>query len=70
LVIILNFLIARLARKEIRFLFMALASAFLLLGKELLAFAVSPLILAFGILFLVVGGVIFTRNVGIFYLGL
>lgn len=69
-VIILNFLIARLARKEVRFLGMALASVFLLLGKELLAFAVSPLILICGLLLLAMGNVLYVRNVGIFYLGL
>jgi hypothetical protein len=69
-IILLNFIIARLIRREVRFLFMALAGAFLLLGKELLAFAVSPLLLAAGLLFLALGYLLFVRNVGIYYLGL
>jgi hypothetical protein len=70
IIIILNFLIARLTGKDARFLYMAAAALFLLLGKELLSFAIAPLVLAAGLLFLVLGSVLFVRNVGIYYLGL
>lgn len=64
-----NFLVAVRQRGSRRYLLVALAGILLLAGKELTQHGVAPLPAALGTGLLVVGYVLFTRQIGVFYLG-
>lgn len=68
LLMFLNYLVASLIRRSSRFLAIAGASLLLYLGKELLYFGISPFSTGLGLLFLSVGTLVFSRQIGIFYL--
>jgi len=69
LLVAVNFLVAVRLRRSWRFLLVALAAALLLLGKELATHAAAPLPAAVGLVSLVAGFVLFTRQIGVCYLG-
>lgn len=64
-----NFLMAVRLRRSRRYLLVALAALLLLLGKELTQHAAAPLPAALGLAALVTGFALFTRQIGICYLG-
>ncbi len=68
LLIFLNYLVACLFRRSRRFLLIGAGALMLLIGKDLLYFGVTPLITGLGILLLTGGTVLFSRQVGNFYL--
>lgn len=69
LLVLTDFLIAVRLRRSRRFLLVALGAFLLMLGKELAQHGVAPLPAALGLGMLTAGFVLFTRQVGICYLG-
>jgi len=65
---LLSFLVARQTRGSRRFLTVALAALLVFLGKELLSRSLSPWSAAGGVLCLVGGTVLFSRQIGVVYL--
>jgi hypothetical protein len=64
-----DFLIAVRLRRSRRFLLVALAALLLLLGRELAQHGVAPLAAALGLGLLCGGFILFTRQIGVCYLG-
>jgi hypothetical protein len=69
LLILANFLIAIRLRGSRRFLLVAVAALLLLLGKELVQHGVAPVAAGIGLGMLATGFVLFTRQIGVCYLG-
>lgn len=68
--VLLNYTVARITRRSNRFFLVAAAALLLFIGKELVYFGISPVAIGSGLLILVLGTVLFSRQIGVFYLGL
>jgi hypothetical protein len=68
LLLIINFLAAAFIRSSKRFLIIALAGLLLLVGRELVFLSLQPLFFLPGLVLLVLGTLIFSRQIGLFYL--
>ena len=68
LLMLLNYSVACLSRRSKRFLPMGAAALMLFVGKDLLYFGVSPLPSGLGMLLLICGTILFSRQIGVFYL--
>ncbi|MBA7473294.1 MAG: hypothetical protein GH155_01255 [Spirochaeta sp.] len=68
LLLIINFLAAAFIRLSKRFLIIALAGLLLLVGRELVFSTLEPLFFLPGLVLLVLGTFIFSRQIGVFYL--
>lgn len=68
LLLIINFLAAAFIRSSKRFLIIALAGLLLLVGRELVFLSLQPLFFLPGLVLLVLGILIFSRQIGLFYL--
>ncbi|MBA7568565.1 hypothetical protein ES708_10294 [subsurface metagenome] len=66
--LIINFLAAGFIRLSKRFLIIALAGLLLLVGRELVFLGLQPLFFLPGLILLVLGTFIFSRQIGLFYL--
>jgi len=67
---VINFFVAVRLRGSRRFAVAAVAGLFLFAGRELLQYGVAPLPIVLGTALLIVGFVIFVRQIVVFYLGL
>ena len=67
---VINFFVAARLRRSRRFAVAAVAGLLLFAGRELLQYGVAPLPIVVGMVFLIVGFVIFVRQIVVFYLGL
>ncbi|GAH85428.1 unnamed protein product, partial [marine sediment metagenome] len=68
--VLLNYTVARITRRSNRFFPVAAAALLLFIGKELVYFGISPVAIGSGLLILVLGTVLFSRQIGVFYLWL
>lgn len=68
LLLIINFLAAAFIRSSKRFLIIALAVLFFLVGRELIFISLQPLFFIPGFVLVVLGTLIFSREIGLFYL--
>jgi len=69
LLIVINFVAAARLRRSRRFAVAAVAAVLLFLGRELLQHGIAPLPVVFGTAALIVGFVVFVRQIVVFYLG-
>jgi hypothetical protein len=67
---VINFFVAARLRRSRRFAVAAVAGLFLFVGRELLQYGIAPLPIVLGTALLIVGFVIFVRQIVVFYLGL
>ncbi len=67
---VINFFVAVRLRRSRRFAVAAVAGLFLFTGRELLQYGIAPLPIVLGTALLIVGFVIFVRQIVVFYLGL
>jgi len=67
---VINFFVAARQRRSRRFAVAAVAGLFLFVGRELLQYGIAPLPIVLGTALLIVGFVIFVRQIVVFYLGL
>ena len=67
---VINFFVAARLRRSRRFAVAAVAGLFLFVGRELVQYGIAPLPIVLGTALLIVGFVIFVRQVVVFYLGL
>lgn len=67
---VINFLVAARLRRSRRFAVAAVAGLFLFVGRELVQYGIAPLPIVLGTALLIVGFVIFVRQIVVFYLGL
>ena len=67
---VINFFVAARLRRSRRFAVAAVAGLFLFAGREFLQYGIAPLPIVLGTVLLIVGFVIFVRQVVVFYLGL
>jgi len=67
---VINFFVAARLRRSRRFAVAAVAGLFLFAGRELLQYGIAPLPIVLGTALLIVGFVIFVRQIVVFYLGL
>ena len=67
---VINFFVAVRLRRSRRFAVAAAAGLFLFTGRELLQYGIAPLPIVLGTALLIVGFVIFVRQIVVFYLGL
>lgn len=67
---VINFFVAARLRRSRRFAVAAVAGLFLFAGRELLQYGIAPLPIVLGTVLLIVGFVIFVRQIVVFYLGL
>jgi hypothetical protein len=66
---VINFMVASRIRGSARFAVTSLASLLLLVGRELLQYGIAPLPILLGTALLIVGFVVFVRQIVVFYLG-
>ncbi len=67
---VINFFVAARLRRSRRFAVAAVAGLFLFVGRELVQYGIAPLPIVLGTALLIVGFVIFVRQIVVFYLGL
>jgi hypothetical protein len=69
LLMVINFTVAARLRSSRRFAAAAAATLMLILGRELLGYGIAPLPLVLGAALLILGFVVFVRQIVVFYLG-
>jgi hypothetical protein len=69
LLLVVNFVVAARVRRTRRFAVAALAAFLLFAGRELLQYGIAPLPIVLGAAALIVGFVVFVRQIVVFYLG-
>ena len=66
---VINFLVAARLKRSHRFAVAAAAAGLLFAGRELLQYGIAPLPIVLGTALLIVGFVVFVRQIVVFYLG-
>jgi hypothetical protein len=69
LLMVINFVVAVRVRRSRRFAAAAGAAALLFVGRELLQYGIAPLPVVLGTAALIIGFVVFVRQIVVFYLG-